>query len=939
MSDQVYSSQVDATSTQKTESFVPKRSILKSSLSQNIDAQPDASLSLVQTQSQQTATVADEELTSNSQVLDRLNRRVSFAPDVTLHSFDFVVSSTQNAPSKLINANPVNQPLPNSLDKKEDDSGSMELTGPIQMTPVRPNNTILSGQIHEEYEEMTPDPIQREEKMSPIPLTVNMDDFDSRNDSAMELTGTFNQNNDKSENTIQFTKIPFTADDNNVVTSNQDMDLTEIRNDNHNVKGTIPLTKNQEDNDMDFTEVKITLPKERTSKKNLLPLNNKYGSATENHNNYEENEEEMEFTQIKKQPNKMFVNDEETGMDFTKIHNNTVSTKDDISNHMNRHSIDYKPTEETGMDFTQINKIPTVNEESDYENEMDLTNIQQSVQTSATGKSHSNNEDDSMEFTNVISQPISSNEKPDSKRTRVIYDKAELQSNVKIPRTRTTTISEAERMSPIKLDELNDHPIFQGSKTYSLGKFLEDIQSDFLQEIEDLKVPLNPISIPFKEQHHLSDANDKLQLLISLYSDIPWLQMVTFMSKELIMMNDKSQHVFDDLQTQIAASHSPPLLFKHYYSVTDIEKEKINEQLYVVKQYSYLEAKKTWYKWQLSNLDNIKIILNENLSILQARKINIDKKLSQQQKLNSEMIALKESIKQDVITFKNSVNINLKEVSLDNKIKLAKLKRYLEVQKANINELPTLKRNRNQLISDARKLKQALISLQGRYQDVDKNLLTKYRSSHLIIKDKLKSLENITGIHFKSFSNNLICFQMPLLSSDLILEFNLNATCGDFMTYTLNSIQDTFTNLLFADHFKKNYNPKTPIREVIAILLTSIRNILPVIRQFKLLQRIFVTHIRQVAGSEHEYLIELKQANFISGHSVIYQIPLLSFKSFMDGSKDNLVVHASIPNGQVEADTNELVIFFTSKTRHIIPPLNKKHVTVIDGTISSSRLQ
>lgn len=951
----MYSSQVDATSTQKPESSAPKRSILKSSLSQNIDGQKDEPLSQEQTQSQPTTTVADEELTSNSQVLDKSNRRVSFAPDVTLHSFDFVVSSTQNVPSKTTRANPVNHILPSTVDERDDDSGSMELTGLVQMTPAKSNNAILDAQTNKESQEMTPDPIQREEKMSPIPLSMNMDGLDSRNDSTMELTGTFNQNNNnnKSENTMQFTKIPFTADHSNVISSTEDMDLTGIQNNNPNAEKALPLTGNQGDNDMDFTEVKISNPRDPTSRKYLLPVTNPNGLINGSHNDPDSNGEDMELTQIKKLPTRTFAHAEEADMDFTEIHKNTVVTGDENSN-----KSDHELTEETGMDFTQIhiktdlknhskdgglhftqnhNNI-VMDEDSDFENEMDLTNIQPNVQTSATIESQPNDNNASMEFTDVIAQPKSDTKTPDSKRSRVLYDKTELQSNVKIPRTRVTTISEAEKMSPIKLDELDEHPISQDTRAYPLDRFLDDIQSNFLQEIKGLKVSLKPISIPFKEQNDLNETSNKLQLLTSLYSDIPWLQMVTFMSKELIMMNDKSQHVFDDLQTQIIASNSPPLLFKHYYNVSDIEKERINEQLHIVKLYSYLEAKKTWYKWQLSNLDNIKIILNENLSILQSRKANIDKKIYDQQKLTKDMIALKESIRQDILTFKNSVNVNLKEVSLDNKIKLAKLKRYMEIQKANIKELPTLERERDQLLKAVHSSKQALINLQGRDQDVDIHLLEKYRASHSLVKDKLESLQNVTGIHFKRFSNNVICFQMPLLTSNLVLEVNLNETCGDFMANTLNTIKDTFTNLLLADHFKKNYNPQPPITEVLAILLTSIRSLLPVIRQFKLLQRIFVTHIRKVTGSENEYLIELKQQDFTTAHSVTYQIPLLSFKSFMDGSKDTLVVHASIPNNQAESAANELETFFTSKTRHIIPLLNKKHVTVVDGIISSSKL-
>lgn len=939
MSDQIHSSQAEATSTQKDVLSHPKRSILKSSLLQNIDAHPDESQS--QTQSQLIPTIADEDLTSNLQTLDKSNRRVSFAPDVTMHSFDFVVSSTQNQPSNVTHAKPIKKVLENTQEE-DDNTGSMELTGLVHVIPVKYNNVISGEQTQEGSTDMSLDTIQKEEKMSPIPLSINMDDFDAKSDSNMELTGTFNQTSNRNSNTMNFTKISFTADDRNITNDTDDMDLTDTPKVKALTKTTQPTAEIQDDNEMDLTEVKISSPSNQRRHKMLPPpvkLNSHIISRTINS---DESDEEMDLTQIRKVPvHNHDENQEETGMDLTEVHKNILNTADgkiNISHEAEDTGMDFtqihnnnnpdKFIEDNGMDFTQIHNSAMTNAENSLRTEMELTKIQPHMKTIETTNSQSNATDDTMDLTNVISQPTNRTTNIDSKRTRVTYDNAELQSKNKISRTLSTTISEAERMSPIKLDELDNLEIDHDSKIYSLDKFLNDIQSNFLQEIEVLKVSPKPTPISLKEQ--VSIDNNKLHSLTSLYSDIPWLQMVTFMSKELIMMNDKSQHVFDDLQKQIVTSNSPPALFKQYYNSNNIGKKTINEQLNIVKLYSFLEAKKTWYKWQLSNLENVKVILNENLAMLHERKSNIDKKLKQQEDLNKKVKALKESIKQDILTFRNSVNVNLKEASLDNKIKLAKLKRYLEIQKTNIKELPSLKKNRDQLIKNVSNVKRTVTNLQNLNQDVAVNLLKKDKTLHAIIKNKLKSLESITGIYFTCFSNDIIKLQIPILATKLTFEIHLNETCGDFIIRTLSTVNDTFANLIFADYFKNNYNPKTPIIEVMNVLLTGIRNILPVIRQFKLIQRIFVTHIRQATDSENEYFIELKQQDFTTGELVMYHIPLLSFKSFVDGSDDNLVVNASIINGSTVCDRSKLETLFISKTRHIIPLFNKKHVTVTE---------
>lgn len=931
MSSQLEEYQEDTTSSHK---LRPTRSILKQTLSQNISSQfNDPQTSQPQPEAP-TSTVVDEDLTSTSQLLNRSHRRVSFAPDVTLHSFDFVVSSTQNAPPTNIprkepkKGQQATQPVQHDISQRveegqEEDSTSMELTGPINLN----KNTHLINQplepIQDEPEDMSIDLLPREERMSPISLSFDKYEIgNGKTDGTMELTGSFKQIDEKDSNTMDFTKISFYPDDANTSKS-QDMDLTGVQNYSNNTRSSLPLTierPQEEDETMDLTQIKshevFRPPKDQAAEMELTQTHNvtKNNNIRSSEESDDDNELDLTEINIKRTPR---TGSDETQMELTQIHKplavpNKISTTNPIAN----------------------------NQVAD-ENEMELTGIQFHQIDLSLHQKHSKNNDSnvdgedhelSMEFTNILRQSIE-NSNTNVKRLRIDTDNEEMTRQNKIPHTDDPKLSDPERMSPIKLAEIYNEGTFLPERdNYSLTKFLTDINSNFLKEIEDLSISPGPIYIGCKASTS-TDIGKKLHLLTSLYCDIPWFQMITFMSNELTTMNEKSELVFNNLQKQISTGVTPPLLLKQYYSASDVEQKNITDQLNIVKLYASLEAKKTWYKWQLSNLENVKVILKDNLSLLRERQELLEGKLIEQQKLNNDIKLLKESIKNEIAALKNNINTNMKELSLENKIKLAKLKRMVELSKGNVIDLPILIRQKQQVDNEISKLRQIVSNLQNKDQDVDISLLEQNKASCNIVRRKLRILENITGIHFIKITNDQITFKVSALNFPL--EIHLNESCGSFFSRTLERIRDPFVKLIFANHFSTNYNTQVPTYEVLHVLFLRIRSLLPVIREFNLLRRIFIIHIRRIKERNTEHLIELKCQNFTTRQSVLYQIPVIDFKNFLDDSTNGLTVRASVTPAKQDLGIEQLQTLFTTKTRHIIPLLNDQHVTVTGGLLAT----
>lgn len=990
----------------------PKRSILKQpTLSQLMDSQslaenikngnvhnPDDSLKEIGS-SKMEHSVDDNNTTSRIHTLNKTNRRVSFAPDVTLHSFDFIVSSTQNNNTNTKTSNtlpPVIKPqLYNQnhqiTHNEEDLSTSMELTEPINITK---NNDKIQV-VNEDKEDMSINDIGREEKMSPIPLSINSEEMDMNdstmeltetvkpiqssntqevdyNDSAMELTGpikpissivkkTTDKVIDHDQTDMDFTQIRFNQSNNNAndIVDNEDMDFTQVR--------PRKIRPGKDDKKMDFTQTRSPSVHDNNTNTDIdltkikphLLINKEAGidlpEIKVHHDNTQHNNtEEMDFTQIRPQLSTR-VNTE--NMDLTQVKPHTTSKVEDEMDltEVKLPISTYVIHNDTDMDLTQTKSHPIKKKEDITDTAMDLSqvkpriteNVRTNEKDSTTIDRNEDNNDDSMELTNVISTHglNTTQDEISSKRKFASTSMGKEEENQRYNQNKAQSlqnpvVSDAERMSPIRYEEFNDNNIVDQAPPsvdhISLTKFLNDIQSNFVQETNNLKRDVNPISIQSTLSSNTIDVTKKAQLFTALYSDIPWFQMNTFMCKELITMSNKSQQVFDDLKRQISNSSIPtPLLIQEYYNSSTSKKEEINKNLRVLKSYSYLEARKTWYKWQLSNLDNVKLILNENLDLLKERQKNIHGKITKIKDVDRDTQALKASIKQDILKCKHRLKLNdNNELSLDNKIKLAKMKKYMELQKVNLKELPGLMKTKDELTRKVAEMKENLTQLQESAEHINATMLKRNQITHNKLQNKLVLLQNITSVKFIKVTEDTVTFSIPMFPP-LVFSIKLTETCGEFISKTLENLTDPFSKIIFENYFKTNYNPKTLVKEVMTPLIIGIRDLVPVIRQFSLLRTIFITHIRNVSeDGECVQVIELKQYDWSTETTVRYHIPIMSFKQFIESTSEHiLIIKAFVEIGKQSLSTSELEAMFSIQTRHVIPVLKKDNIKVVLNSV------
>lgn len=814
----------DTMSSQDTNKNNPKRSILKQSSSQlePIETLPLSKFQLP-TQIPSKADVFDSNNTTSRintlKLQGRVDRRVSFAPDVTLHSFDFVPDgiSSQREPRRKQHED-VGREIVTSTQREQDADQSMDMTN-------------IFTKSSQEMEDMKLSNIP-----SSLPTDANKGTGHSKSieeEEPMELTETFNVDKEPLSQRMELTQL---------VTGKE-----QKNNEPYKVTGQYTVNLS---NDMDFTQVVAKIPVQPKSTEKKV-----------------ENTEDMsmEVTELLQKPTQMLFPVPE----FKAIDS-------EIKTHM---AVDLNLEESASepMELTQVVTKKPENIELTVENDSGINTDKNAMgnpdfqRVDSTAPQNINDRRKSL--IPVSSKRRKLNTSDELPVAAESIDGTEEMELTIMERMSPIQFDDLNASVQSKINHSNDLRTKNSYSTddlerYSLRKFLGETNLGFLLDantIKDDSQVLN-FSVTHVEGDSLLRSNNLYDIL---YVDIPVLEMNSFICRELIRKISQSQSSFENLENQIKNA-PPPLLMKEYYASGGEIKKLMNEQLQLVKQYSKLEAKKAWYEWRKLHLNGITHVLLENLTILQEEYDKIEKDLQKIQQVNSRVKEIKNSISHEIKLLRElPANMYNQEPTLTDKVNIARLRQELKSHSISLGNLPSLKAKHDKLKEDIENTTAILSKAKMQIKSLDDNdshlAIIPEHSNVVKLQKKLKYLEQLNGVSIISFKGSILELGVDQLSANIALDLSLlRKRASQFIYITQNeshydAILDYFLEYIIS---KTNKVARASIVDGLSFVFSLLRRFPTFQKEYHLLRMLFSIHIMADKNYNQPKILRLTDYDF-----------------------------------------------------------------------------
>lgn len=490
-------------------------------------------------------------------------------------------------------------------------------------------------------------------------------------------------------------------------------------------------------------------------------------------------------------------------------------------------------------------------------------------------------------------------------------------------------LSMMERMSPIKLKPTE--PQVETVESHSLREFIDETGVSFMIDTDLIDKRRNPITFKTID----SSQREKFrinQLLYALYLDTPVLEMNAFICKELLRRITQSKKQFDDLDEQVSSAQSQPLLFTEYFTSSQEMRQLMNQQLQLVKSYSKLEAKKSWYEWRTQHLNGIKTVLHENLLLLEEDRAKVRKSLNRVQDLKVKAQNLRNSIKKEIALLKeNNTDDYQEEPSLNERVNLETLKQELASYSLNINNRQELTKKDEQLKEEIERKKEQLFDLKEQLtilsQKHNMRLEKKNFTEYDVVKcrNKLQLLSIISGVEFVRYQNTELTIGFPYIASSLQISVDLsNLNAGNLYSYEV--IQPAETALLFKYCYRSTLRNvlEMPSKHPLSLVALGAKSSIAIIKELHMLKLLFPV---QLQHKEKEILLEIMDYDLRSSTKAIYDVALTDFvRGFVEGESEITVKATVIENGHLLAST--IPITFVKKVARILPWFDESRVKI-----------
>lgn len=592
----------------------------------------------------------------------------------------------------------------------------------------------------------------------------------------------------------------------------------------------------------------------------------------------------------------------------------------------------YRPVfdQEVSMEITQLFAKHDGPQTEGKEETMEFTKIQEPAIDVGSKDTSIDNGGNTMELTAIQRSDLKTalpTTPPSSKRRKLNPEQhgAEPES----PEEQDMELSVMEKMSPIKLPQ----PDLQiGTRQcHSLREFINETGVSFLIDTDLVENRKNAVVFrtALPAQRETFRIN---QLLNALYLDTPVLEMNAFICKELLRRIRQSKKQFDDLDEQVSSAQSPPLLFTEYFSSSLDLRQLMNQQLQLVKSYSKLEAKKSWYEWRTRHLNGIKTVLTENLNLLEEDRTKVKRSMSKVQDIKAKAESLRNSIRREINALKESTTEDYQEEpGLNERVKLEALKQSLALYSVEVNDLQDVKQKNKQLKEEIDRKKNQLFDLKKQLttssQNYNKRLKRRKFTEYDLARcrSKLRMLGLISGVEFVRYQHSELTICFPYINSSLQISINISdLNSGDLYSYKVIKPSET---AIFFDHCYRNAlrnHPEMPTRQRLSLVALGAKSSIPVIKELSILRLLFPVQILHRNG---EATLEIKDYDLKSRTKAIYDVDL---KEFLEGVIENerkITLKASvIERGRLPASS--IPTAFLKKVTKILPWFNESKVTI-----------
>jgi hypothetical protein len=304
----------------------------------------------------------------------------------------------------------------------------------------------------------------------------------------------------------------------------------------------------------------------------------------------------------------------------------------------------------------------------------------------------------------------------------------------------------------------------QEQQPVTLQRFLNDLSVEFFDDLnvnDDFTVELKSIS--------KAESVRPVDFIIAKNSKLPWLELYNFSCDELQKNMNELKKLFDNLNDEF--SEENPQLVKDYYETTGvIQQKRMNDRLLLMKTYSDKEAESSWYSWRFKLLDELSTRLNIN-----------SETLSEDLKKLEQSVNDINDIQKTLVKEKNDVESKL-ERALEKKeqVESEENSDLISLRQELINELELLSGEESQLkkleseieeidlqIVDTTAIEEEIISKQSYIETNSQDPLS--RLTKLL--DNFEKVQMITGLKFESIDN--FTLKLKIIDSEIILSLNL----------------------------------------------------------------------------------------------------------------------------------------------------------------------
>ncbi|SCU84294.1 LADA_0D00914g1_1 [Lachancea dasiensis] len=843
--------------------IAPGRSILKQRLSQEDDQSGNLTISSIPVNSQELQDPLGENNTtsriSTSKMHSKTDRRVSFAPDVTLHRVDFVLQQPQSFREPRRKWTPKRIP-PSDNPVPED---TMEIT------------RVVGGESGNDVSTMGHESTQ---PYKPV--------FDK--EVSMEITQLFSKYSAKPAPALEGvdgqedmdTTRPLSVEPNNIdVSSNkleQEMELTEphdvaLKRGGSRLLGGKKGQSDDGDGSLSFEKFDHDLSDMETTEPVHVPYRKTTNSLREDSQRIESQEEPFIFGHPKHS---------QQDREITDIRSSQVVTS--TQKQAERQSQLTAPTA-TGNDRLHSQTLFKRRKVQAKENEPHSSSSNSSVV------------EDEMELTMM--------EKLSPIAVHVDQEDNSKAAEAELANQRTHDTQSIDKGSSSQTSAENGITL----RTFLDAVGISTLSNDVSKDISKLEFNHLP------EGAHLSASGT----YNTLYANMPILEIYAFCCKELLQRIAKSKQVFKAVEEQVAAS-PPPAIFHKYLSATPEDREAMKNQIELIRRYSQLQAAKVWYEWRSRHLKGIQNVLQENLMILRDELETLSARIDNITGINKRVNEIKLNLSREIHLYRESSKFKNVHSKIPDRLKIEKLRVDLAGEVENLNECThlisrakSLKKEIEELQSKANKTQKQISILSSEVK----------KKAHFAIREvpKLQStfhqLQLISGVLLKGYTGTKLNVQ--LCGSYITLEFDVKrlAMIDESVVSFPKSI-DSFSREIYERTVHSARHSSQDAGHFVRAILQSNETLQYLQDEYRRLQLVFPCHVMKSGGG---LVIELTFFDFLTRNNVLLHLSLSEFISAAKGEL-NKTPKLQLKSLKVESySLKDLMLRFRIKASAVLP--------------------